>query len=846
METVIMELARLLRELFEDACDLRRSLLETSGGKKLVDALPSAPASLEALATAAADRLIRERRADDSFFNLLRKRFPARTRDVNEVQSLMDSDPPEACPGTIVGFDPGAGNVRVERRGALLDLEKALATGLPVWLWGMGGSGKSDLVTAYVSTHLSAWPGGVVRVLAQERDPVEVWAEVAAHLLRSQPGKAVADAEAVLAYLDRSRDPVLIVFDEVSTLPAPEIWSAWRASGGLRRSALLPSLGSSARLLFVSRARGPDEWRLVNAERWEEEEVLSLYRRAAEEISAVDEAQLKDLVLRVLGGNALAVRLAAALQRDRGWTVAQTLRHFEARGVQSALGRRATDLERCIESMVRSLRAFGAQGDLATGMLHAAATLAPSVSIDREILVRAATSRGSTGDDAEDALAQLVKLALLEDGEHRRVRVHPIVSDWISQSSRALMEDWIPWTTKGLASCLPAVWDLRSWDPVRRASVDWLCLERHVEALASRPLPTGGIARTRVQALAGWLALERGQVGHALRHLRGAVAVADAALFGVPQDKERAFDLALYLHWLAYALVYSEHSAEAEEVSRRSVEVLERLVQSPLEGQERYNRVTTQLAFSLLRHANSLRRRGELELASAECERSTTLLRTLRARGGPSASGRALGIALYWTGLIQAERGEEALALAKSAFEEGELVYRELLEARPDDDLLTRDLGEHRLELGAVLDLLGDHDAARRAVEWAVESAQALHRKDPSNLRWLRDLAIRSARLGELRVDDGDLMGASSLLADAERHARTLLDRGADNLPWREHLARILASKARLRHLQGDERASAEAGAEALALMDELIAAEPDNPRWPAERARLRDALKPA
>jgi tetratricopeptide (TPR) repeat protein len=164
-----------------------------------------------------------------------------------------------------------------------------------------------------------------------------------------------------------------------------------------------------------------------------------------------------------------------------------------------------------------------------------------------------------------------------------------------------------------------------------------------------------------------------------------------------------------------------------------------------------------------------------------------------------AAFRRQISLGESTSGSTAAYRGRTMLGdvhAANQAYEEALAAYQEaqrevlaLLEAKPDQSALQRDLS-------VTFDRIGDTHLAKADLGSALESyrkglevAQKLADRDPANLLWQRDLSVSHDRVGEVLDRKGDWEGAKENFQNGLAIAQTLARRQPKNLAWQWDLS---------------------------------------------------------
>ncbi|MDB4963296.1 MAG: serine/threonine protein kinase, partial [Myxococcales bacterium] len=224
---------------------------------------------------------------------------------------------------------------------------------------------------------------------------------------------------------------------------------------------------------------------------------------------------------------------------------------------------------------------------------------------------------------------------------------------------------------------------------------------------------------------------------------------------------------------------------------------------------------------------------GDLLAAIAAIREQASLLSGLANEDPSDLLDRALAACHSVLGVMLSERGDTAGALAE--FRAG-LAVSELVIARASADSQSlRDHARLRLKIGMLLGLLGDHDGALIELRGAVAIMKNVVAAEPEAQEYRRDLGAMRAELAEGLGAKGDEAGAIEEHRAALELFRLLAKREPDQPVYQAAVASALTDVAR--HVKNRSNADALPYVrEARAIRDRLVALDPTNASWQAEK----------
>jgi tetratricopeptide (TPR) repeat protein len=114
----------------------------------------------------------------------------------------------------------------------------------------------------------------------------------------------------------------------------------------------------------------------------------------------------------------------------------------------------------------------------------------------------------------------------------------------------------------------------------------------------------------------------------------------------------------------------------------------------------------------------------------------------------------------------------------------------------------------------------------------ALAIRERLARSGPSNAGWQRDLSVSYERVGDVRVEEGDLVGAIK----SYRDGLTIIDRLAQSDPtnagWQRDLSVSYNKVGDVQVAQGDLAGALKSYRDSLAIRERLANSDPDNAGW--------------
>ena len=228
------------------------------------------------------------------------------------------------------------------------------------------------------------------------------------------------------------------------------------------------------------------------------------------------------------------------------------------------------------------------------------------------------------------------------------------------------------------------------------------------------------------------------------------------------------------------------------------------------QGQSRHG-----LARILLRAVEGLLEQGKTQDAVERARKAVAVLR------GQSGGEHLLADAL--SSLSRAARADNDISVALECLEESLVVRRRLLDTHGETSQALRDLsislgklGDLRLECGELPAALAVYDESlaldRRLLDTYGETPQAL-----------RDLSISLGRLGDVRRETGDVAAATTAYEESLVRCRRLLDAYGETPQALRDLSISLGRLGDVRRETGDVAAAAVVYEESLALRRRLV-----------------------
>lgn len=217
--------------------------------------------------------------------------------------------------------------------------------------------------------------------------------------------------------------------------------------------------------------------------------------------------------------------------------------------------------------------------------------------------------------------------------------------------------------------------------------------------------------------------------------------------------------------------------------------------------------------------------------AISALQRSIQLYEQLLALDDAAEARSELAATLGW--LSSAHEAAWELALAQDARDRNVQLLVQQRQQRPEDRVVEGDLCvalryRARLELAA-----GDAADAERSLRESLKLSTALHRIDPDNFLWRRDLALQHAQLGTALARRGAHDAAAQELDTALMALRAFLDLDSGNPDRLRLLAQTEQQRAELALAMHEPERALRLLSAARGRWDTLLAANPalvDNP----------------
>jgi tetratricopeptide (TPR) repeat protein len=202
---------------------------------------------------------------------------------------------------------------------------------------------------------------------------------------------------------------------------------------------------------------------------------------------------------------------------------------------------------------------------------------------------------------------------------------------------------------------------------------------------------------------------------------------------------------------------------------------------------------------------------------------------------------RLIGDVHCLVGDVAAARGD--LPAAEHAFTEYLVASERLAALAPTNIGWLRDLAVAHSRLGDLALARGDLPATERAFSQSLAIAERLAALDPTNTLWQRDLAIAHNRIGDLAQTRGDLPAAEHAFTQTLAIAEQLAALDPTNTYWQRDLAIAHSRIGDLAQARGDRAAAQHAFTQTLAILERLAALDPTNINWHHDLAAARSRV---
>lgn len=578
-------------------------------------------------------------------------------------------------------------------------LAAGLKSGRTTAVTGLGGNGKTQLASEFVQRYGQYFAGGVFwMAFADSRTvPREVAACGGVGHLDLRPDFATLplddQVKAVLAAW-ASPLPRLLIFDNCED---PQLLERWA-----------PLTGGCRLLLTSRRAKWPRSYEMQFVpldvlSREESVSLLALHLRSSDGDRSVLSA-----IADVLGDLPLALHLAGSVLAQYGSLLspAQYLERIRQPGVLNGRWLSSAELSptRHVQEIAATfamsyerLDASDQTDALALDLWARAAHLAVGEPITRGLLLSTVSLSEDSLDDvlrAEDALARLVALGLIDRGDTGALRLHRLLVLFAqSQPGDAVARDAVERAMLAIAiDCIE-----------QQTFTQMLALQPHLRAVADVALQRGDEISAQLTTILGDHLMRLGD-------FRGARDSYERAL-AVWKEREGGNDLESVLAMQKVALAYKEQGdyEAAERLFRTALQISD-----PWEGERR----TTTI--EILTNLGFVRKdRGGLAEAQRLFERALDMTKALH--GGEALETAA---ALNNLGLAYKDRGE--LVQAQQCFERALAISRALKDKNKGPLSTVVSLNN----LAFVRKDRGDTVAARAYFEEALSINKKVHGKE--------------------------------------------------------------------------------------------------------------------
>ncbi len=326
-------------------------------------------------------------------------------------------------------------------------------------------------------------------------------------------------------------------------------------------------------------------------------------------------------------------------------------------------------------------------------------------------------------------------------------------------------------------------------------------------------------------------------------------ALLSADLAGLsPADRERALAEAAdaFLQVRAEMSILASSDPEVASLRRQAEDQLElgafeaarALLRKAVEIDEaardalrtNYTDRTLSAAASLELSAGAARAELRYELAIADYARAAELYGEVEGPELPTDARFRYSSILWNLGDLYATVGRTDDALATYSVWNAVALAR--VREAPDDADWLRDLSVSHNKVGDARIDKGDLPGALSAYSAGLAIAVRLSALDPGNVIWQRDLMIGYNKVGDVRVTQGDLPGALESFTAGLRIAELLVRFNPSDLDWQRDLMISHNRIGDVQRVQGDPAGAMANYAAGLGIARYLVALDPDNFLW--------------
>lgn len=603
--------------------------------------------------------------------------------------------------------------------------------------FGGGGYGKTRLAAEYAYRHREEYPGGVFYSEALNRDPVSILAEMGRHISEDAPDKDLHVAAQFVTWLQTpGRSKVLLVFDDVQGAP-DDVETRYNHRAAYAGMQVWPlDSAPNVKILFTTRLSTlpfAQPYRVATLA--DEAAQLLLVTQAGRQPQGAEDAQAAHtLATKTVAGHPLGLRLAGMYIRRTKISFRAYAELMSQRGVTATLEESAaaalaiTDHDKSIRKTfdlsLEQLDDGNSIDALARTILLIAATLAPGVALDRELIGRVLEQwEGAPAreDEIGSSLARLVDdLALLEGQDNSLdVVIHPLVADFTRDSVDEVVF---------IAVQVTALSTLRKLFPLT-PNYYWQILRPH----------TGR----------GWDWLSPAREAHAHAVFDATHSIVDdvRVSLGIALG-----DLHLVQNRLDRALLVYHETRNA--------------VQSLLNEAPDQQTAAKRLAIVLDRIGQIHSSRGEITMARTMYEESLKVVEEL-SRRAPEDEGIMRDLAVGYSKIGSLFLNEDNIPEALKAFENGLAIFRRLLERHPEDRSARRDVSTSILNVANVQSGLNDDGVRMTMYLEALRIRRILAEEDRSDELAQGDLSMALRIVAANHADRGRAQEALTAFREA-------------------------------------------------------------------------------
>ena len=332
------------------------------------------------------------------------------------------------------------------------------------------------------------------------------------------------------------------------------------------------------------------------------------------------------------------------------------------------------------------------------------------------------------------------------------------------------------------------------------------------------------LQRARALKKIGSVRIGQGRLAAALESYRAAFSIAARLASAKPDDIGRQLETAEIQAFIGTAHWYLGELDQAQRAFESAEQILLRAQPGAIDNQP----LMFQLATLQNNFGHVLEARGRLAEATIQYQKMLLLTQRLVAMDPRKLEWQVhLGLSHNNLGKLALMRGD--LPSARSAYLADNAIETRLAQNDPRNNEQQEKLAIIRATLGRTLALSGESDAGLAHLQEAVAIARRLVSVDPSNTSFQEDLGLYANQLARLQRLTGRPAEATASTRASVEIFSALVAKDPSNVAWQRELAEARLEQATQSWAARQTRVAQESADRAKAMLDPLLAGQPDD-----------------